>query len=227
MSAQPILAAQLAIIQHAFQDSNAPQLPQLQAWHAEYIAASQDIQSADPVVQAVQSDELSDAVIEKCVTQLALDSQVTGRFCSDCHELFTNYPDLGAPGIEDPDTQRCWPGSGADWAHAVAREVHTLVLEAAARKGCKFCGFLLQMLRDFDVLDTFRKVEGRLAALGSVETASLSVQNWGTNAAQLLWLSLPGKVATHCNQGMAVETKFESAALEDGGELSCRDGMAV
>jgi hypothetical protein len=220
MSTHPIRAAHLAIIQHALQDSNASRLPQIQSWHAEYTAAPQTSRLLDPVVQVVQSDELSDMAIEQCVEELGKGIQVTGRFCTDCAHLFANYPDLSAPGIKDPSTKRCWPGSGADWAHVVMREVHTLVLEATARNGCRFCGFLLQSLRDADVFDVFRKIEARLAGLGSAQTASLSVQNWGTNASQLLWVNLPGKVSTHCNYGIAVETKLESAALEEGGELN-------
>jgi hypothetical protein len=53
--------------------------------------------------------------------------------------------------------------------------------------------------------------------LGDGAMASLSLQNWGENTSQLLWMNLPGKVSDHCNAGIAPYTGFESAALESSG----------
>jgi hypothetical protein len=223
-------ARQRATIKKHLRQPSPPRLnlAELPKWYTEYTAAPQNMTSKDATILQVQSDTLDSVAIENCIADLATQISVTNTFCPDCHALFSAYPDLGDPKALDPSTQRNWPGSGADWAHVVARTCHTLVLEAAARQGCKFCAFLMQMLRDAEVLDTFRRVEARLCGVGDEEmSASLSLQNWGRNTSQLLWVNFPGKVTKHCNDGMAQETKFESAALESGGESWIKEKVHV
>ncbi|EAT85927.2 hypothetical protein SNOG_07276 [Parastagonospora nodorum SN15] len=193
-------AAQYRVVQKHFGDNVATgNLSGLQSWHEDYQAADKFLTLESDIVQSVKSDKLDAHTIEKCITELANGTQVDERFCADCQNLFDDWPDLSDPNVKDPSTGLIWPGSGADWKHTVARSLQTLVMEAAAQQGCKFCAFLLQMLRDAEALVTFRKLELRLLALGDAETASLSVQNWGTNSSQLLWINLPGKVTlSHC-----------------------------
>jgi hypothetical protein len=215
---------QHALIQSCFQKTPALDSQELHAWYEEYKAVFADeLDSRHTVIQAVQADPLDQNAIEQCILSLATNITISGRFCSDCSHLFSHWPDLGDPTARDPSTQRNWPGSGADWKHAVARECQTLLLEGAARKGCKFCAFLIQMIRDAGLLDTFRRIEARMVWLGDAgiekgtEKASLSVQNWGMNTAQILWVNYPGKVCQHCNGGVAQEMKFESQTLEATG----------
>jgi hypothetical protein len=207
-----------SIIQKSFQKPVATSLEQLRKWHEEYKAAKDQFSSQHAIVQEVQTDELDEEAIETCIAALAKEIPVTNGFCGDCQHLFHNWPDLGDPNVKDPKTKINWPGSGADWKHTVAQECHTLVLEAAARNGCKFCAFLMQMLRDAELLQTFRRLEMRLGYLEDTAMATLSLQNWGMNTSQLLWINLPGKVCNHCNSAMAQETGFESAALESSGK---------
>jgi hypothetical protein len=49
------------------------------------------------------------------------------------------------------------------WKHTVAAELDTLVIEAAARKGCQFCGLMMQTMREAQMFETIRKVEARIA----------------------------------------------------------------
>lgn len=210
--------AQSEIIKKYFRDGVAAKaLPGLLSWHKDYQAADKYLTLDSDVVRSVQFDNLDTHSIDKCIIEMANGTQVTGRFCADCQHLFDNWPDLSDPDVKDPSTGLVWSGSGADWKQTVARSLHTLVMEAAAQKGCRFCAFLLQTLRDAEALVTFRRLELRLLALGDEATASLSVQNWGTNSSQLLWINLPGKVCDHCNSAMAQVTGFESAALESSG----------
>ncbi|CAO2654064.1 Nn.00g107970.m01.CDS01 [Neocucurbitaria sp. VM-36] len=202
------------VIKRCFQKPTEMSHQKLQRWLEEYNAAGVYIKSSDAIIEEVISDTLDDFSIEKCIAELVGEIPVTNGFCGDCQHLFNDWPDLGDPEVKDPSTGLHWPGSGADWKHTVAQECHTLVLEAAARNGCRFCAFVVQVMRDAEVLDTFRKVEARLVYLDDRAMASLSLQNWGINSSQLLWVNFPGKVCDHCNSGVAQETKFESAALE-------------
>jgi hypothetical protein len=203
------------VIQNHFQKAPALSSQQLHKWHEEYKAVpANKLDSQHVVIQEVQADELDQEAVERCIAELAADIFVENRFCSDCQHLFAHWPDLGDPEAKDPTTEKNWPGSGADWKHTVARECHTLLLEAAARKGCKFCAFLVQMIRDAELLETIRKIEIRLQRLEKEGMASLSVQNWGQNTAQLLWVNYRGKVCNHCNCGIAQEVKFESQAMK-------------
>ncbi|KAH4001989.1 hypothetical protein HBI13_013140 [Parastagonospora nodorum] len=218
-------AAQYRVVQKHFGDNVATgNLSGLQSWHEDYQAADKFLTLESDIVQSVKSDKLDAHTIEKCITELANGTQVDERFCADCQNLFDDWPDLSDPNVKDPSTGLIWPGSGADWKHTVARSLQTLVMEAAAQQGCEFCAFLLQMLRDAEALVTFRKLELRLLALGDAEMASLSVQNWGTNSSQLLWINLPGKVCDHCNSSMAQVTGFESAALESSADTYTQQG---
>jgi hypothetical protein len=205
-----------AVVQNCFQKAPALSPQQLRKWHEEYKAVpANKLNSQHVIIQEVQSDELDEHAVERCIAELAADISVENRFCGDCQHLFAHWPDLGDPEAKDPSTKKNWPGSGADWKHTVARECHTLLLEAAARKGCRFCAFLVQMIRDSGLLETIRKIEVRLLqCLDKKAMASLAVQNWGQNTAQLLWVNFPGKVCGHCNYGIAQEINFESQAME-------------
>ncbi|KAF1849039.1 HET-domain-containing protein [Cucurbitaria berberidis CBS 394.84] len=202
------------VIQRCFRKPTALSLQLLQKWHKEYNAADGNLKLDDAIIQEVQIDTLDEDTVERCITELAGEVPVTNGFCGDCQHLFNNWPDLSDPEVKDPSTGLHWPGSGADWKHTVAQECHSLVLEAAARNGCRFCAFVMQVMRDAKVLEIFRKIEARLEYLDDKAMASLSVQNWGRNSSQLLWINFPGKVCDHCNYGIALEANFESAALE-------------
>lgn len=150
------------------------------------------------VIREVESDKLNYEQIEKRVQNLVAETGPIQSFCSKCRHLLDHWPDL--------ETK--------DWACAVGRPCHTVEIEAAARAGCTFCAFLLSRLKVTKQLDSFRRIEARLETVNNGGTASLSIQNWGRpRDTQLLWLNFPGKVATHCNDAGATETKFQSHIL--------------
>ncbi|OAL44083.1 HET-domain-containing protein [Pyrenochaeta sp. DS3sAY3a] len=187
----------------------------LREWYQAYLAldaACLDREHA--LIQAVQEDELDDTSTESCIVELSQKVLVENGFCKDCQNLFDNWPDLGDPEPICFMTEKNWPGSGADWKHAVARDCHTLILEAASRRGCKMCGLIVQLMKDYDTLDTFRKLEARLRWLDVQKTAPLSVQNSGTSSGQIIWVNYPGKVNQSCIARDAQDMRFYSAALE-------------
>lgn len=72
------------------------------------------------------------------------------------------------------------------------------------------------------LLDACRVVRARLQKLEVPQRTSLAVQNWGTQPVnnQLLWVNLPGKRATHCNDPMAHLTNFPSDVVSPLSEQS-------
>jgi hypothetical protein len=196
-------ANQNLLIQSCFQKTPALGYQQLHAWCEEYKAVPANILDAQhTIIQAVQADPLDQNAIEQCILSLATNITISGRFCSECSHLFSHWPDLGA-----------------GRKHAVARVCHTLLLEAATRKGCSFCAFLMQMIRDAGLLDTFRRIEARMVWLGDAgkekrkEKTSLSVYNWGMSTGQFLWINFPGKVCQNFDSGVAQEMIIFSHAL--------------
>jgi hypothetical protein len=206
-------STQPAMQKHAFNASD------FGAWWNEYTAADGNNLSKDStLVQALNSDELDAAFVEQQVKKRAPKDPATGGFCAKCRGLFEDWPTLGDSSTRDHDSEPDPDQKG--WEHATAVSYSTFELEGSAHSGCRFCSFLLQNLKDSKALDTYRKIEARLYALDKPQLSSLSIQNWGTNPSQLLWLNLPGKVCTSCNDGIALDVKFDSVFLPASG-ASC------
>jgi len=195
---------------------------EIRRWYDEYIAANgRKLTSESPLILAVQNDEHDLVLVEKRIEDLKPKITITGRFCNDCQALFDDWPDLSDSNTTDhPDGTKCFPGAGADWKHAVARSFHTIHLEAAARNGCVFCALLVQKLRDTEQLRTFHQIDARIESLGETAKAHLSLQNWGRNQDQLLWVNWPGKVSDHCNGGTGPTQKLVVGALNSEGKLT-------
>ena len=192
-------------------------------WFQEYTAVDGNKLFGDSdVIQVVNSDELDADFVEQRIRELAPKAFATKGFCAKCQDLFDNWPTLGGSSTREHDSK---PDPDEDgWEHAVARSCSTFELEGSTRSGCRFCTFLLQSLKDNELLDTFRKIEARLYHLDENAMSSLSIQNWGTNPTQLLWLNLPGKVCTYCNSALGV--RLESCFLPASG-TSCFTGIMV
>ncbi|KAE9374152.1 HET-domain-containing protein [Stipitochalara longipes BDJ] len=181
-------------------------------WYQDYTAADgNDLYNNSPLIQVVNSDELNADFIEQQILESIPRLPIIKGFCIKCQDLFDNWPTLGRSSLREHDSKPEPDEEG--WEYAVARPCTTYELEGATRSGCGFCAFLLQCLKDSEALETFRKIEARLYYLDQNATSSLSVQNWGTNPHQLLWLNLPGKVCTSCNSGIASVVKFDSCFL--------------
>lgn len=188
-------------------------------WFQQYMATDANRLTKDsPLIHEVNSDEIDMELVEKRIQESTPQAPTTNGFCDKCLDLFANWPTLGGSSTREHDSRPDPAGGG--WECAVARTCNTFELEGLTRLGCRFCTFLLQSLKDSELLDTFRKVELRLYHLD--ETAllsSLSLQNWGTNPIQILWLNLPGKVCSWCNNGVALHTKVESRFLPASGKI--------
>lgn len=183
-------------------------------WFQDYMAVDGGkLLKESEVIQAVNSDDLDVDFIEQRIQEAAPISLATKQFCAKCKDLFDNWPTIGGSSTRGHDSK---PEPGG-WEHAIARSCNTFELEGSTRSGCRFCAFLLQSLKDNNMLDIFRKLESRLYHLNENAMSSLSIQNWGGNPVQILWLNFPGKVCTHCNSGIAGELKFDSAFLPDSG----------
>lgn len=157
----------------------------LESWHQCYIAMEGNNLPVDcGVIQALTSDKLDYAAIELQVQQLLSAVDVVQGFCGACRRLLDRWPNLYHESIG---------------ISAYGRPVRTIEVEAAARAGCNFCGFMLSRLVRKSLLDTFRRIEIRLHNIGDKGTASLSMQNWGLEfpKTQLLWLNFPQKTANH------------------------------
>ena len=186
--------------------------------YQEYTAVDgNDLYKDSPLVQVVDSDEPDADFTEQRILESMSTLRIRNGFCIMCQDLFNNWPTLGRSSFRDQNSK---PEIGKGrWEHAVARSCSTYELEAAARSGCRFCAFSLQSLKDSELLETYRKIELRLHHLGDKATSSLSVQNWSVNQVQLLWLNLPGKFCTYCNNGIALHVRFESSFLLPSGTL--------
>ena len=190
----------------------------IRQWYDEYVAADVwKLTATAPLIKAVEDDELDNALLEERIEGFRSEVPVTGRFCADCQALFDNWPDLSDDTTVHPDGNACFPGTGADWKHAIARSCNMIRLEAAARNGCLLCALLVQKLKDTEELDVLHRIVARIESLGQPAEIKISLQNWGTNQDQLLWLNWPAKVSTHCNGGSAVSQKLVVGALMSDG----------
>ncbi|THV50641.1 hypothetical protein BGAL_0142g00220 [Botrytis galanthina] len=188
----------------------------LREWFEEYMSVDADDLSSDHhLLQAVASDELDEDLFDRRVLDIKT-APILGRFFIKCQELFDNWPTLGNSSTRKHDSE---PGPGEGWEHTAVRPCSLFELEASTRAGCKFCAFLIQRLKDRELLGLFHKVDNRLLLLGEISMSFLSIQNWGANPTQLLWLNLAGKICTSSNAGIASELKFVSSFLRASGSL--------
>jgi hypothetical protein len=192
-------------------------LKHLKGWYQDYIAVdADDLYKDHLLIQSVNSDKLDESFVEQRILESTLGLSVTKGFCIKCQDLFDNWPTLGH---SSPSTQDSEPNHDDEgWEHTVARSCSTYELEGGARSGCRMCAFLLQSLKDDELLETFRKIEARFYRLDNNTMSSLSVQNWTTEH-QILWLNLPGKMCTHCNNGIALDASIDSCFLPALGML--------
>lgn len=193
-------------------------------WFREYTAAAGNRLSPNSdIVQAVDSDELDAKFVEQRIKESTPNVPIVKGFCAKCQSLFDHWPTIGDSSTRVHNSK---PSPDGGWEHTVARPCNTFELEGSTRSGCRFCTFLLQSLKDTNLLGTFRKIEARLCHLDENALSSLSIQNWGTSPIQLLWLNLPGKICTGCNFGIASSVKFESRFLPESGLPCFADIMA-
>ncbi|KAK8074472.1 HET-domain-containing protein [Apiospora hydei] len=185
----------------------------LREWYDSYMAADgEDLNLEDPLLQGLSSDSLDTDCIEQRICDLAPGISVEDGHCSTCRHMLDNWP-LFSYSLQDLDQ---YPDGQFPWKSATAGSYqNTASIEASARQGCKFCALLLQALKDGEVLETFRRIEGRLDRLGERATASLSVGTMWDRTGRV-WLDLPNKLSTRSNSGInTAKFSFRTIAEDD------------
>jgi hypothetical protein len=126
-------------------------LAELRHWCERYLAADLSLDELRALIELLDQDITDSKQIEQQIEQHVSRLQDFEYYCDECRERFDNWN---------------WPDSAQT---CVRTFDNTIALEAAARKGCRFCCFILHTLVDADMLQTFRRIEARLNVLGECE----------------------------------------------------------
>jgi hypothetical protein len=125
---------------------------ELRQWYEEYLVAVVPWPPSHAVLKALDQDIVDSEQMEQQIQQNASSLPDFEYFCGVCRTALNNWP--------KPST-----GEGDDRWDDI-RISDSISLEAAARRGCRFCCFTLQILIDEGLLQLFRRIEGRLKVLG-------------------------------------------------------------
>lgn len=179
-----------------------------EAWAEKYLAADGDSLGLDSdLIRDVESDGVNHERLEAEVRRLLSTIEVEEGFCAKCRYVLCHWQDLST-------TLRSFSlGFGS-----------VSEIEAAARAGCKFCAFIISKLGYTEHLDTFRKIEQRLAVLWHDVSTVLSIRGTGPEAVgpvatHIIWLTLPGKRAYPFRFGGGVVLNFVSSVEDPSGKI--------
>lgn len=192
------------------QDGIDQDLQYLEEWYAQYMTQNDPTATRNSTyVESLNLDE-----IEAQVSGLMRDINVTDGFCSVCHSMLDNWPDiwtaaerlqreLGTSVAGSERLQSQHPSSNRDnhefWmrGHGIAYQMpcqgQTVRLDAATRKGCRCCGLILQTLKDQDWLSLYRMIEKRFDRLGKLSRVSLVFYMFESDQ-ETLELGFPGRL---------------------------------
>jgi hypothetical protein len=143
-------------------------LAELRRWYEECVALDLLFDKSHDVLKVLKHDRIASEEIEQKILQHASSLPGLERFCMDCKEALNDWHELDAEGY--------------------IRTSNTIALEAAARKGCQFCCFVLYILVDEGMLRTFRRIEARLNSLGECEEFKIAL-----NLYKQAIIQLPGR----------------------------------
>jgi hypothetical protein len=145
-------------------------LTELRRWYKDYLVADLGYHASPAaVVEELKQDTINSGETEQQILHHASRLPDFEIFCMDCKEALDDWPEKGADGC--------------------IRTSNTIALEAATRKGCRFCNFVLHILIDEGMLQTFRRIETRLKLLGECEKFKISLYGWPKFAN----IELPGR----------------------------------
>lgn len=225
-----------------------PDVGDYREWYEKYMSTDSDILGEDNIlVQAVIDDKLDTSLVEQLIRDSTPPTLLDAVFCAGCSYILDNWPtggvvsdairsfetdtnDSSRPGtkshrqlnlyqdLEQSSDTDPRASSREIWGYTVINSQSTFRLEGKARSGCRFCGFILERLRETCLLDTFRKIEIRLIDFHAPQECAFTVQDWFTGPSQLLWLNLSGKECTQSDFGIASSVKFQSFALPPSGK---------
>jgi hypothetical protein len=141
-------------------------LAELRRWYEEYLVANLEFGQPPPaVIKDLDQDTINSEQIEQQILHHASRLPDFEKFCMDCKEALDDWPEKDADGC--------------------IRTTNTIALEAAARKGCRFCCFVLHILIDAGMLQILRCIEARLKALGECEEFKIASYPYGHASIQL------------------------------------------
>jgi hypothetical protein len=138
----------------------------LRSWYAEYRTGElrDSCRRRAPVLAILDGDILDLDSIQKRVLSLASCMPTFDNFCDRCQIILDNWPVLR----DLVDTSTLAENYQLVEWHSI------LYVEAAARKGCRFCSTMMRQLSNNDLHD-LRCVETRLELLGVVTRPTISV----------------------------------------------------
>ncbi|TID19461.1 HET-domain-containing protein [Venturia nashicola] len=135
-------------------------------WFRDYsLVEPNELKKDSEILKVVDLDELDAEFIEERIQQSTPTTPLANNFCHSCQKTFDNWPTVGC---SSQMTHESSPSDFPDekgWETAVARYFTTFEIEGGTRVGCRFCTFLLQGLKDTELLGIYRKVEIRLLHL--------------------------------------------------------------
>lgn len=188
----------------------------LEEWYAEYMTQDNPVATQ----KSTYTETLDLNEIEARTLESMRDIEVTDGFCSVCHTMLDNWPDLTAKRetqvakaaghkrttiSPQSSSKNLVPGNLADSpdgpGFVLPCHGQTVRLDSARRRGCRCCGLMLQRLEDLDCLDLYRCIERRLRILGKPSTISLlltriDTQEHGISSSNRLVLTIgfPGRL---------------------------------
>lgn len=189
------------------------------AWAEKYFAADGNNLGADcDLIRHVESDKVNHERLETEVRRLSSAVDVEEGFCAKCRHLLCLWPDLST--------------TAGSFSHGFGSVSE---IEAAARTGCKFCAFVFSKLGHDKELDTFRKIEQRLAARSHDVSTVLSIRGFGRRPVgpagnHLMWLTLPARKVYQPRRGVNPGIDFISRVEYPSGErflFVCRKCWSV
>lgn len=146
-------------------------------------------------LRATEDDILDIELAQERISNLVSTLEQFELFCSECQKAFEQLFDA---------------------ENVCVRRFHSITLEAAARRGCRFCSFLLQIMEDEKTLETYRRIEIRLELLSQDARSSVSVESDGYAV-----MSLPGKLRGYVGDGTGYESYgggFQIFELDENGK---------
>lgn len=159
----------------------------LRQWYEDYrVSIVGHYDDKSPAVLAAESDIFDIEYVEHQITKASSDLPEFGIFCVECQYALDHWPRLPVRG---------------ETVHI--RFFDSISLEAVARKGCRFCEFLLRLLEDEGTLNTYRCIENRLQLLGKCRQSTMRMDYVG-----MITLALPGK------RGKVYSVKDNDVAFE-------------
>lgn len=169
----------------------------LKEWYERYTDRDEPLPCVQikAALSSVKDDALDQDLIDKAISQTVLTTTVQNDYCQKCTRMLQVWP--------SDEILFSKPGEPRSTAE----------IEAASMLGCRFCRFAFNILQESDALETFRKVERRLAIFNYNVSCTFSVFFDFITEQQFIWISPPGDPKDHEYVNL---TRFVSRKLDTG-----------